>query len=102
MKISTLIEVAGTTYQYTPAQAAAQVMQALGGSAQAGDTSTARITFHGLDITTNVELEEGDTTPDADTAASQVLTALGGTQTKDHATVSVAMPGSYGNAGVPT
>lgn len=102
MKISTLIEVAGTTYPYTPEQAAAQVLAALGGNA-ANDTSTARITFHKLDITTNVELEPDDNMPyTPDAAATQVLAALAGNPTTDHATVSMTMPNAYGNAGVTT
>jgi hypothetical protein len=100
MQISTLIEVAGQSYPYSEQQAAAQVLAALGGN-PADDTSTARITFHNLRITTNVTLGEGDNMAyTAKQAADQVLAALAGNPTSDAATVGLTMPTTYGQAGV--
>jgi hypothetical protein len=101
VRISTLIEVAGDSYPGDEEWAAAQVLAALGGN-PADDESTARITFHELRITTNVELESDDNMPyTPDGAATQVLAALGGNPTTDHATVAMSMQTAFGEAGVP-
>jgi hypothetical protein len=54
-----------------------------------------------MQITTTVKLEDGDSFAyTADAAAAQVLAALGGNPTKDHAVV-VVQQNSEGQAGTP-
>ena len=100
MIISTQIQTSDPNYPYDAAQAAAQVLAALGGNA-AKDTSTATVSKTATLIITNVNLGAGDNmayTPDQ--AATQILAALAGNPTKDTCTVIVVMPATEGHAGV--
>jgi hypothetical protein len=101
MQITTTIQTSDPNYPYTPAQAAAQVLAALGGN-PANDTSTARISKFTTLFTVNVTLEDDDNMPyTAEQAADQALAALAGNPTKDSCTVSMTMAMATGQAGVP-
>jgi hypothetical protein len=100
MLITTQVHTSDPNYPYTAAQAASQVLAALGGNASV-DTSTATVRKVSTLITTNVNLGSTDHlayTPAQ--AATQVLAALAGNPTKDTCIVVVAMPMAEGQAGV--
>jgi hypothetical protein len=100
MVITTSVQTSDPNYPYTDAQAASQVLAALGGNA-AVDTSNATVRKVSTMITTNVNLGSTDHlayTPAQ--AATQVLAALAGNPTKDTCVVVVVMPMGQGQAGV--
>jgi hypothetical protein len=101
MKIGTNIRTNDPNYPYTPAQAASQVLAALGGN-PANDQSVATVTKLKTHIETSVELEADDSmayTPDG--AATQILAALGANPTVDYCVVTISWPGGAGQAGTP-
>jgi hypothetical protein len=100
MNITTQVQTSDPNYPYTDAQAASQVLAALGGST-VDDTSTATVKKLSTAIVTNVELDATDNMPyTAEQAADQVLAALAGNPTTDTCTVVMVMPMAQGQAGV--
>jgi hypothetical protein len=100
MQITTQVHTSDPNYPYTDAQAASQVLAALGGN-PTSDTSSATVRKVSTMITTNVNLGSTDHlayTPAQ--AATQVLSALAGNPTKDTCVVVVVMPMGQGVAGV--
>jgi hypothetical protein len=101
MKITTQVQSSDPNYPYDAAQAAAQVLAALGGST-VDDTSTAIVKKLTTMIITNVELGATDSMAyTVEQAADQVLAALGGNPTTDTCTVVMSMEMATGQAGVP-